>query len=78
MGVLFPILRRDKVSTLWSSFFLSFMCFANCILGKHQLKDWEDWEASTFTNLLNHLPALRLCIKMSVSHVVTLGCLLIF
>ena len=25
MDVLFPILRRDKVSTLWSSFFLSFM-----------------------------------------------------
>jgi hypothetical protein len=23
MGVLFPILRRGKVSTLWSSFFLS-------------------------------------------------------
>ena len=32
MGVLFPILRRCKVSTLWSSFFLSFMCFANCNL----------------------------------------------
>jgi hypothetical protein len=33
MGILFPILGRNKVSTLWSSFFLSFMCFANCILG---------------------------------------------
>ena len=33
MGILFPILRRNKVSTLLSSFFLSFMCFANCILG---------------------------------------------
>ena len=32
IGVLFPILRRGKVSTLWSSFFLSFMCFANCNL----------------------------------------------
>jgi hypothetical protein len=32
MGILFPLLRRIKVSTLWSSF-LSFMCFANCILG---------------------------------------------
>jgi hypothetical protein len=31
MGILFPILRRGKVSTLWSWFFLSFMCFANCI-----------------------------------------------
>jgi hypothetical protein len=32
MGILFPILRRNEVSTFWSSFFLSFMCFANCIL----------------------------------------------
>jgi hypothetical protein len=33
MGLLFPLLRRIEVSTLWSSFFMSFMCFANCILG---------------------------------------------
>jgi hypothetical protein len=33
MGLLFPILRRREVSTHWSSFFLSFMCFANYILG---------------------------------------------
>jgi hypothetical protein len=32
MGILFPILRNSKISTLLSSFFLSFMCFANCIL----------------------------------------------
>jgi hypothetical protein len=32
IGILFPLLRRIKVSTLWSSF-LSFMCFANFILG---------------------------------------------
>ena len=32
MGILFLILRRNEVSTLWSSFFLSFMCFENCIL----------------------------------------------
>ena len=32
MGVLFPILRRGKVPTLWSSFFLSFIHLANCIL----------------------------------------------
>ena len=31
-GYFFPILRRDEVSILCSSFFLSFMCFANCIL----------------------------------------------
>jgi hypothetical protein len=33
MGILFPTVRRNEVSTLWSSLFLSFMCFANCILG---------------------------------------------
>ena len=32
-GILFPLLRRIKVSTLGSSSFFSFMCFANCILG---------------------------------------------
>jgi hypothetical protein len=33
LGILFPILRRNEVSTLWISFFLTLMCFANCILG---------------------------------------------
>jgi hypothetical protein len=33
MGILFPILRRNEVSTHWSSHFLIFWCFANCILG---------------------------------------------
>ena len=33
MGILFPLLKRIEVSTLWSSFFLSSMCFTNCILG---------------------------------------------
>jgi hypothetical protein len=33
MGILFPILRRNEVSTRWPSFFLIFLCFANCILG---------------------------------------------
>jgi hypothetical protein len=30
MGILCPLLRRIQVFTLWS-YFLSFMCFANCI-----------------------------------------------
>jgi hypothetical protein len=30
---LFPILRRNKVSTFWTSFFLIFTSFANCVLG---------------------------------------------
>jgi hypothetical protein len=33
MGILIPILRRNEVSTHWSSLFLIFLCFANCILG---------------------------------------------
>jgi hypothetical protein len=33
MVILFPLLRRTEVSTLCSSFFLSFMWFVNCILG---------------------------------------------
>jgi hypothetical protein len=33
MGILFPILGRNEVSTCCSSFFLIFFCFANCILG---------------------------------------------
>jgi hypothetical protein len=33
MGILFLILRRNEVSTGWSSFFLIFLCFTNCILG---------------------------------------------
>jgi hypothetical protein len=32
MSILFPLLRRTEVSTLWSSFFLSFMFSVNCIL----------------------------------------------
>jgi hypothetical protein len=36
MGVLFPILRRDKVSTLWSSFFLSFMCLTELYMEKNE------------------------------------------
>jgi hypothetical protein len=32
MSILFPILRRSEISILCSSFFLSFMCIANCIL----------------------------------------------
>jgi hypothetical protein len=35
VDILFPILRRNKPSILWSSF-LSFMCFANWLLGVPQ------------------------------------------
>ena len=32
-GCFAPNSKRGKVTTVWSSFFLSFMCFGNCILG---------------------------------------------
>jgi hypothetical protein len=38
-----PVLRRNEVSTLWSSFFLSFMCFANFILGILSFLDNSHW-----------------------------------
>ena len=41
-GWLFPILRRGKVSTLWSLFFFSFMCFANCTLYLAILSFWAN------------------------------------
>ena len=50
MGILFPILRRNKVSTLWSSFFLSFMRFANCIMGI--LSFWENSHLSVLSHFL--------------------------
>jgi hypothetical protein len=33
ISILLPLLRRNEISTLWSSFFLSSMSFENCILG---------------------------------------------
>jgi hypothetical protein len=33
MSILFPLLKSTEVSTLWSSFFLSFIWSMNCILG---------------------------------------------
>ena len=49
VGVLFPILRRGKVSTLWSSFFLSFMRLANCILYLGYPKFWANIHLSVST-----------------------------
>jgi hypothetical protein len=59
MGVSFPLLKRNKVSTLLSSFFLSFLCFANCILGI--LSFWANnhlsvsiYQVSSFVSGLPH------------------------
>jgi hypothetical protein len=60
MGIFFTILRRNEVSTLWSSFFLSFMSFA----GK---KDYPETAPPVIHPINNHqtqillqMPA-RLC-----------------
>jgi hypothetical protein len=59
MGILLPILRQNEVSTLWSSFFLIFMCFTNCILGI--LRFWANihlsvstYHVSSFVSRLPH------------------------
>ena len=61
MGVLFPLLRRGIVSTLQSSFFLSFMCLANCILylgyprfGANIHLSVSTYCVSSFVNVLPH------------------------
>jgi hypothetical protein len=61
LGVLFPILRRGIVSTLQSSFFLSFMCLANCILylgyprfGANIHLSVSTYCVSSFVNVLPH------------------------
>jgi hypothetical protein len=50
MGVLFPILRRNEVFTRWSSLFLIFLSFANCILGI--LSFWANMHLSVSTYLM--------------------------
>jgi hypothetical protein len=58
MGILFHILRRNEVSTSWSSFFLIFFCFTNCILGI--LGFWANIHLSVsayhVTSIVNGLP----------------------
>jgi hypothetical protein len=49
MGILFPILRRGKVSTRWSLFFLSFMRLANCILYLGYPSFWANIHLSVST-----------------------------
>jgi hypothetical protein len=60
MGILFSLLRGIEVSTFWSSFFLSFMCFTNCILGI--LNFWANihlsvsaYHVCSFVTVLPHL-----------------------
>jgi hypothetical protein len=51
MGVLFQILRRVKVTTFWSSFFLSFMYFETCNLAI--LSFWANIHLSVSTYHVN-------------------------
>ena len=49
MGILFPILRRNEVPTHFSSLFLIFLCFENCILGVLCcLNDYRVWGLNRF------------------------------
>jgi hypothetical protein len=49
----FPILRRNEVSTHWSSLFLIFLCFANCILGHPNLLLRSSLMAPSFPTTLH-------------------------
>jgi hypothetical protein len=51
MGIWFPILRRNEVCMCWSSFFLAFLCLANCILGI--LRFWANIHLSVSAYLLS-------------------------
>ena len=75
MGILFPLLRRTKVSILWSSFFLSFMWSVNCILGI--LSFWANiylsvsvYHVWSFVTGLPHSGFLvpSICLRISWSH----------
>jgi hypothetical protein len=50
MDILLSILRRNEVSTHWSSFFLMLLCFTNCILGS--LRFWANIHLSLSTYLV--------------------------
>ena len=51
MSILFHLLRRTEASTLWSSFFLSFMWSLNCILGSQNF----------WTNIYLSVSAYHVC-----------------
>ena len=61
MDILFPILKRDEVSTLLSSLFLSFMCFAKCILGI--LNFWTNIDVSVSAY---HMSSLVIGLPLSI------------
>jgi hypothetical protein len=74
---LFPIVRRAKVSTHWSSFFLCFICFANCILDIQSF--WANihlsvsaYHVSSFVIGLPHSgwypPDTSICLRISWIH----------
>jgi hypothetical protein len=56
MGILFPLLRKTNICTLWYFFFLSFMCFVNHILGIQSF-----WTNIHISLSAYHVWSLRLC-----------------
>ena len=88
VSILFPLIRSTEASTLWSSFFLSFIWSVNCILGI--LNFWDtihlsvsDYSVFSFVTELPHsgwyfqVPSISLCISCShcFSRWVVLHCL---
>jgi hypothetical protein len=77
MGVLFPILRRNELSTHWSFLFLIFLCFGSCIFGI--LGFWANihsslsaYQATSFVIVLHYSgrypPDTSICPRISLIH----------
>jgi hypothetical protein len=55
MGIFFHLLRRIEVLTLWSSFFLSFICFANTH-NYHYRKNDMPYDSVYYRNIHSNYP----------------------
>jgi hypothetical protein len=74
MGILFPILGRNEISTRWSSFFLILLCFANCIMGI--LGFWANIHLSVSSYQVSSF--VGLCLSLFVFVSVFLFCFVLF
>jgi hypothetical protein len=66
MGILFSILRRNEVSTRWSSFFLIFLGFANCILSI--LSFWANIHLSVSAYQVTSFLEVSLAVPQKIGH----------
>jgi hypothetical protein len=76
VSILFSLLRKTEVSTLWSSFFWSFIWFVNCIFNIPSFWDNIHLSVSTYQvcSFVIELPhsgyflVLSICLRISLIH----------